>query len=45
MSKASALIISFVICPYLYQKRKKKDSPMSFGDTFKVLFWKILNIC
>ena len=39
MSKASALIISFVICPYLYQK-KKKDSPMSFGDTLKCYFGK-----
>ena len=41
MSKASALIISFVICPYLYQKKKqKKDSPMSFGDTLKCYFGK-----
>lgn len=39
MSKASALI-SFMICPCLYQKKKKKDLPMSFGDAVKCYFGK-----
>ena len=42
-----SICINNIICdlPISVPKKKKKDSPMSFGDTFKVLFWKILNIC